>query len=233
TDIHGVQVSNSAAEETKEFLARYKDAFDQAEKLHMVPREVISSLLFIESRHGKNTGNFHVPSAYLHLLQAARKPVQTYLQTQTHRYTESVTPEQRKEILKRTVTKSKWALAELKALQKVHRWKWKLGTDLRGSFSGAFGMPQFIPSSYVRWARSIDHPAQPNLSKAEDAIVSVAHYLKDHGWKTEDAESRITALMKYNNSRDYADAILALAKKIETRSTVSHAKDFRDGTAAL
>jgi membrane-bound lytic murein transglycosylase B len=161
---------------------------------------------------------------YLHLLQSPRKVVQNYLLTQTHRYTDQITEEQKAKILDRTHSKSDWALVEIAALEKVYRWKWKLDRGFRGSFSGAFGMPQFLPSSYVRWARSSRGRVQPDLSRAPDAIFSVGHYLKDHGWRQDRSESQITALMKYNNSRDYAMAILKLAEKLENSDVASRDK---------
>lgn len=54
--------------------------------------------------------------------------------------------------------------------------------QLKGSYAGAFGMGQFMPSSYRQYAVSRDG-ATPNLSQADDAIFSVAHYFAGHGWQ--------------------------------------------------
>ena len=74
-------------------------------------------------------------------------------------------------------------------------------------------MPQFLPSSYVHFARSVNPKTQPALDQADDAIMSVAYFLKMHGWKTRQTKSHVKALKAYNNSLDYANAILTLAKK--------------------
>ncbi|HVK60106.1 MAG TPA: lytic murein transglycosylase [Bdellovibrionales bacterium] len=221
SDYHGTQVTSDAAREVKSFREANREAFEKAQTRYKVPSGVVASLLWIESRHGKNTGEFHVPSVYLNLIQAPRKDVQLYLQSQTGRYTDKVSAKDREEIRLRTYKKSKWALQELRAIEKVYRWKWKLDRGFRGSFSGAFGMPQFLPSSYIKWARALKETAQPDLNFAADAIMSVAHYLSDHGWKTDKPETRLKALMKYNNSQDYANAILNLAEQLETRTTAS------------
>ena len=225
SDYHGIQVNAEAEREALKFAKANRKSLALASKQNRVPAEVVSSLLWIESRHGRNTGNFHVPSVYLHLIQAPRKVVQEYLLTRTDKYaTDPVTPEQHREIVARTHRKAKWALEELRALQKVYNWKWKMGRDFRGSFSGAFGIPQFLPSSYVKWARAVKRGTQPNLSMPADAVMSVAYYLRDHGWKTGKQDTEFEALMKYNNSRDYATAILQLADKISGR---------RDSTARI
>lgn len=222
SDYHGTQVSSLAQKEVRQFISANRVALEQAEEKYDVPGTVISSLLWIESRHGKNRGDFHVPSVYLHLLQAPRESVQKFLLTQTSRYTKDpIDKATREKILLRTQTKADWALAELRALEKVYKWKWKMDRSFRGSFSGAFGMPQFLPSSYVKFARSVKPKAQPNLAKPADAILSVGHYLREHGWKTDVSRARVDALMKYNNSRDYANAILSLAEKLGSRRTAS------------
>ncbi|MEW8561499.1 MAG: lytic murein transglycosylase B, partial [Candidatus Thiodiazotropha sp.] len=53
-----------------------------------------------------------------------------------------------------------------------------------GSYAGAMGMPQFISSSYRRYAVDHDGDGRRDLwnSKA-DIIASVASYFKTHGWK--------------------------------------------------
>jgi membrane-bound lytic murein transglycosylase B len=53
----------------------------------------------------------------------------------------------------------------------------------RGSFAGAWGLPQFMPSSLARWAVDFDGDGRIDLAGSPaDAIGSVAHYLADHGW---------------------------------------------------
>lgn len=214
-DIHGVQVNDQAVSDVQGFMKDHEERLKKADSLYGVPGPVVASLLWIESRYGKNLGRFHVPSVYLNLVQAPRAAVQKYLLSQTGRYTDKVTPAQKKKIVKRTHDKAKFALGELFALQRAFKWKWKLDTDFRGSFSGAFGMPQFLPSSYVHFARAVDPKAQPQLDGADDAILSVAYFLKMHGWRTRQSRTHVKALKAYNNSLDYANAILALAEKVE------------------
>jgi membrane-bound lytic murein transglycosylase B len=215
SDYHGPQISEVAVNEVRDFQQAQSKWLRLAESRYGVSQHAVASLLWIESRIGKNVGNFHVPSVYLHLLQAPRVSVQNYLLSKTEKFTDSLSEADQKEIVARTHRKAKWALAELRALQKVHVWKWQMDEDLRGSFSGAFGIPQFLPSSYVRWARSHKKSKQPVLSHPEDAIFSVGYYLKDHGWKKSSRETQLAALYKYNNSHDYAAAILLLADRVK------------------
>jgi membrane-bound lytic murein transglycosylase B len=55
---------------------------------------------------------------------------------------------------------------------------------LKGSYAGAMGMPQFMPSSYMSYARSYIKNQAPDIWTNElDAFASIAYYLKRYGWK--------------------------------------------------
>lgn len=53
----------------------------------------------------------------------------------------------------------------------------------RGSFAGAMGLGQFMPSSFRRWAVDFDGDGRKDLWEPEDAIGSVANYFAEHGWR--------------------------------------------------
>ncbi|NIR30718.1 MAG: lytic murein transglycosylase B [Gammaproteobacteria bacterium] len=57
---------------------------------------------------------------------------------------------------------------------------------LRGSYAGAMGLPQFIASSYRRYAVDFDGDnVRDLLNNPADSIGSVANYLKVHGWESD------------------------------------------------
>lgn len=54
---------------------------------------------------------------------------------------------------------------------------------LKGSFAGALGIPQFMPSSWRRYAVDADGDGKTQLLQSHaDAIGSVANFLREHGW---------------------------------------------------
>jgi membrane-bound lytic murein transglycosylase B len=56
-------------------------------------------------------------------------------------------------------------------------------SSIKGSYAGAIGMPQFIPSSYRRYAVDGNGDGQRDLAKnADDAIASIGNFLNVHGW---------------------------------------------------
>jgi membrane-bound lytic murein transglycosylase B len=61
-----------------------------------------------------------------------------------------------------------------------------IGLDqLRGSWAGAMGQPQFMPSSYLKWAQDFDADGDRDIWRSEsDVFASIANYLKEHGWQS-------------------------------------------------
>jgi membrane-bound lytic murein transglycosylase B len=57
---------------------------------------------------------------------------------------------------------------------------------LRGSWAGAMGQPQFMPSSYLAFAEDFDGDGRRNIwSSPADVFASIANYLNGHGWRGE------------------------------------------------
>ena len=60
-----------------------------------------------------------------------------------------------------------------------------IGRDrLTGSWAGAMGQPQFLPSSYLKYARDADHDGHADIWESRpDVALSIATYLHDTGWQ--------------------------------------------------
>lgn len=85
--------------------------------------------------------------------------------------------------------------------------------NIKGSYAGAIGIPQFMPSSYRRYALDFDGDGKADLSgSAADAIGSVANYLKSFGWETE----RAIVLPALVNGENYREALFAGRKPAYT-----------------
>lgn len=55
--------------------------------------------------------------------------------------------------------------------------------DMKGSWAGAMGQPQFMPSSYLRHAVDFDEDGRPDIWQSEaDVFASIANYLANAGW---------------------------------------------------
>ena len=68
------------------------------------------------------------------------------------------------------------------ALEILDRQEVRLDT-LKGSWAGAMGQPQFMPSSYLRYAVDFDGDSRRDIwTSTGDVFASIANFLKAHGW---------------------------------------------------
>jgi membrane-bound lytic murein transglycosylase B len=55
---------------------------------------------------------------------------------------------------------------------------------LKGSWAGALGQVQFLPSSYLSWAVDFDEDGKRDIwGSLPDVLASIANYLRGHGWR--------------------------------------------------
>lgn len=80
--------------------------------------------------------------------------------------------------------RSKFFKRELGEFILLAREEKKILTELKGSYAGAMGLGQFIPSSYRAYAVDFDGDGFRDIwNNPTDAIGSVANYLARHGWQ--------------------------------------------------
>jgi len=74
--------------------------------------------------------------------------------------------------------------SELEALLLLARESRRNPLAYTGSYAGALGLPQFLPSSIRNWAVDFDGDGSVDLTTSSaDAIASVANFLASHGWE--------------------------------------------------
>ena len=141
------------------FWQEHRQALARAEARYGVPAEIIVGIIGVETFYGRHMGNYRVLDA-LTTLSLDFPPDHP-------RATE------RRDFFR---TELGYFLVQLKRHPK-QRW--------RGSYAGAMGWPQFMPSSWARFAVDFDGNGQIDLiTSPVDAIGSVANYFKAFGWKT-------------------------------------------------
>jgi membrane-bound lytic murein transglycosylase B len=68
---------------------------------------------------------------------------------------------------------------------------------LKGSWAGAMGQPQFMPSSYLQYAQDFDGDGKRDIwTTPDDVFASIANYLKGHGWTEGQTWGREVSLSK-------------------------------------
>lgn len=209
--------SNYSVKKSRDFICDNLKILNECEKKYGVPKEIIASIIWIETKNGTFLGDNHIPSVFLSAAMANESKYVELNKKELRRVFSGDSSELamfEKLIENRSEKKANWALGELLALEKLARRTTIQVGDLRGSWAGAFGLPQFLPSSYIRWAVDGNGDGIIDLFDVVDAVHSVANYLVSNGWGKSREEKR-KALFHYNNSNDYVDAVLTLANKLK------------------
>jgi membrane-bound lytic murein transglycosylase B len=184
--------------------------------LYGVPREIIVSILLIETNLGRNTGNRCVFN------RLASMALCTDLETvRPHLGGELLTPENEEFARRRCREKGDWAYDEMKALIRLAE---RDGVDpfgIRGSIYGAIGLCQFMPSNVFTYGVDADRDGRVDPFASADALHSIANYLRGHGWRPGmDREGQHRIIFDYNHSTVYANTVLAIAEKLKDRSRI-------------
>ncbi|MFQ6677427.1 MAG: lytic murein transglycosylase [Fidelibacterota bacterium] len=89
--------------------------------------------------------------------------------------------------------------------------------SIYGSYAGAFGYGQFIPSSFNRFAVDFDGDGVRQAYEWPDVMASIANYLVKNGYPSNDYENQekvYKAVYSYNHSDNYVKAVLALRNEL-------------------
>jgi membrane-bound lytic murein transglycosylase B len=196
--------------------AVYDEEFRAAEDEYDVPASVISALLHVETHCGHNTGS-QLIFGRLARLAMANDPAN--LQRNIARHSKGVPRGLAADVERRVRLRAHELegvfYPEVLALFRLQ----ERGIDplsIRGSGSGAFGFPQFLPSSYLRFGVDGNGDGRVSLYDPADAIASAANYLARHGWRPGIAHAQQRQVIwTYNHSDPYIDTVLMLAAQIE------------------
>lgn len=139
------------------FWQSHEQALARAQAQWGVPAELIVGIIGVETLYGRHTGGFRTLDA---------------LATLAFDF-----PSGRRD-------RSAFFRDELEELLLIARREEVDATSFVGSYAGAQGLPQFMPSSIRRWAVDFDGDGHVDLrANPVDAIGSVANYLAAFGWQ--------------------------------------------------
>jgi membrane-bound lytic murein transglycosylase B len=193
--------------------AEFAASFDATERATGVPASVIAAILHVETACGRNTGS--TPIVYrLARLAMANEPAN--LRANIDRVVRT-DPDRARKMRERARYLEDTFYPEVRAVFALGD---RLGVDpltLRGSSSGAFGVPQFLPTTYIRYATDADGDGRADLFDVADAAASCARYLAAEGWREGLSPSAQRAIIwRYNRSAPSVATVLAIARGVES-----------------
>lgn len=125
-------------------------------------------------------------------------------------------------IVQKLPRRSRWAVKELGEFLKLCYVNGLDPHSINGSYAGAFGYGQFIPSSFNNYAVDFDGDGTRHHLQWPDVLASVANYLVKNGYRPGDQKftkgaSIYKSIYAYNHSDNYVRVILELRKEIRKR----------------
>lgn len=122
-------------------------------------------------------------------------------------------------IIHRVPRRTHWAAQELGEFLKLCYARAMDTQQISGSYAGAFGYGQFIPSSFNRFAVDYDGDGLSDPYGWPDVLASIAHYFIAHGYDTKSADfargsANWKAIYAYNHDENYVRAVLRLREGI-------------------
>jgi membrane-bound lytic murein transglycosylase B len=210
--------TRATATRARRCLAEYEEVFTAAERQFGVSSDVVASIIQVESGCGANTGRSRILPALARLAMAAEP---SNLERNIDRLTllnGSLTPGSIESSARWRAQKlDDMFYPEVKATFDIAERMRTDPLDIRGSGSGAFGIPQFLPRSYLRYGVDGDGDGRVSLYDPADAIASCAHYLQDYGWRPGLSRSaQRNVIWGYNHSDAYIDTVLWVASEVES-----------------
>lgn len=143
------------------FWQANRSSLTRAEAEYGVPAEIIVGIIGVETIYGRDTGSFRVLDS---------------LATLAFDYPASHP---------RAQERSDYFKGELEQFLTMESRKNADPFKPLGSYAGAMGMPQFMPSSWAKYAVDFDGDGKVDLlNSPADVIGSVANYFKSYGWQT-------------------------------------------------
>jgi membrane-bound lytic murein transglycosylase B len=199
-----------------EFYRKHESKFIEAEERFQVPRSVILSILQMETRCGKFTGNSIVFHGLARLAIAADPD---NIEKNFNRLKKK--DKENKVTLTRVSERALWLentfLPHVLATINVAQAKGLETLDLKGSYSGAIGLPQFLPGNQLTFGIDGNSDGEVDLFSPDDAIPSVANFLQAKGWNTmhPSTEEQEKVIWHYNRSAPYVETVLKIARRID------------------
>ena len=197
-DIYQKFLTPAVAAQGRNYLAEHRRTLARAEACYGVTPEVIVAILTVESGLGNITGRYPVFNVFASLAVMDSAEVISEV---------GLSPNLKDRLKK----KAAWARRELQIFLDYCYSHHLDPYEFKGSWAGAMGFCQFLPSSLKGCGVSASGKGPVDLFTHDDAIFSIACYLHKSGFQRQNRSTWRRAVYSYNHSDAYVDTVLTLA----------------------
>ena len=199
--------------EGRAYMQKHKESMQQAQSEFGVDPAVITAIILVETKFGRYVGTRSIINTLSTMAVLTDSKPREYLWKNLpaeRRY-------DRKRYDKKADRKATWAYKELKAFL-TYTEQHQIDTiSIKGSYAGALGLAQFMPSNILAYGKDGNGDGRINLFEDADAIFSIASYLKHFGWKPGiDDKNAYKVVYHYNHSKYYVNTVLKIANLLES-----------------
>jgi len=194
------------------FIKEQSELLSSVEKRFGTSPRIITAILIVESRLGTYPMRYNVVTAYANLALLLDPDYFSQIQQE---YADKYPLLYDQATITRAQRRANWALIELYHLTLIAN---NLGMDpvsIMGSFAGALGPAQFIPSTFRSYGVDGDGDGIINPFNMKDATATMGHYLKRSGWSEgASIEKKRNAVWHYNRSHVYVNTVMMLYEEL-------------------
>ena len=205
--------NNWSIDKAKKYMQKHREDLNRIEKAYGVDSRVITAILLVETGLGKNVGK----RSTLNSLSTLASLMYPEIRRSFYKKIPAEKRPPQKKFEKSAKRRSKWAYAELKAFLK---YTYQEGFDpatIPGSFAGAMGYAQFMPSNILAYGKDGNDDGSIDLLTHPDSMASIANFLKRHGWRPGiSRKKKEKVIYHYNHSDYYVKTILKIADRLKT-----------------
>jgi membrane-bound lytic murein transglycosylase B len=194
------------------YMGHHAEALARSEALFGVEQEIVTAILLVETQLGTITGSRGVLNTLATMAALAEPRMRERLWVDMPAERRPSRPD----FDAKADGKSRWAYGELKALLTYAGRENLDPAAVLGSYAGALGICQFMPSNALRLGIDGGGDGRIDLFDHADAIASVGNYLQHHGWRRDlSPQRKYEVLLRYNYSKPYAETILEVARQLK------------------
>lgn len=204
--------NKSSIAKASAYIKTHAQTLQKAEQEYQVDKNIITAILLVETQLGT------YPMKYLAINMLSSLAALSD-NTLKEKVWHAISPKRKPakgSFIKRADTKKHWAYKELKALLTYMEQNNLAPENVKGSYAGAIGFCQFMPSNIPSYAGDGNKDGKIDLLNHDDAIFSVARYFKEHGWKPGlSKKEQGKVIHRYNHDWHYVEAIQTISDKLD------------------
>ena len=195
------------------YMKRHQKTLERTEKTYGVDKEIITAIILVETRFGMSLGGPSVLNTLSTMAALADPDVRNMFWGKVSKSSRLT----RKQFERWVERKSSWAYTELKAFLNYTAKENLDPAAVPGSYSGAMGIAQFMPTNILAFAKDGDNDESIDVFNHSDAITSIANFLKHYGWYPGiNGKKAYDVIYHYNHSQQYVDTILKVSKLLKS-----------------